>query len=411
MSQPPDAPIITQLRQPTAEMVSDEDEEPAGYKLAAMRVFSEIATSLSSDADLELLLARFLQTLIRVAGANAGAVRVLTSSGTHMRLVSAIGLPAAVVEREHLVPADCGVCGCAAREAVVQTRAAGPGCREMSGLDYFGGACRQVLAVPLRHKGKVMGVYNLFMPHDRPIPEDVSLLFLSISEHLGMALENARLTRENLRITLMNERQMLANEIHDSLAQTLAYMKMRLAMLRDAVRSRDDAQTERYLGEVDDAMEMAYSGLRELLHQFRQKMDPRGLLPALDELTAAFCKRTGVRVEFDNQVLDLNLSPDQEVHIYHIVQEALANIAKHAHARHVRLRLSLEGERYVLTIADDGIGLNAQQGGAGMHLGMNIMRERAERLGGCVSVESHMGEGTRVVLEFPAQPARTLTSA
>ncbi len=388
-----------------------EREERSGYKIPAMRAFSEIATSLSSDADLEQLLDRFLQTMIRLAGASGGAVRVLTADGTHMRMVGAIGLPQEVIEREYLIPVGCGVCGRAAREIGIQSDDASHVCHEAMALDYFGNRCKYVIAVPLRHKGKVMGVYNLFMPDDRAIPEEISLLFLSISEHLGMALENARLTRENLRITLMDERQMLANEIHDSLAQTLAYMKMRLALLREAIQGEEAANTEKYLAQVDDAMETAYSGLRELLTQFRQKMDSRGLIPALEDVMQHFHGRTGVEVEFSNKVRDINLTPDQEVQVFHIVQEALANIGKHSHALHVRVSIESHADRYTVTIEDNGIGLtsNASTGGPGMHLGMNIMRERAQRLGGEIAFENRVGEGMRVRLEFPATTYRKVS--
>lgn len=379
-----------------------DSEERSRYKIPAMRAFSEIATSLSSDADLEHLLDRFLQTMIRLAGAGGGAVRVLTADGAHMRMVGAIGLPQEVIDREYLVPVGCGVCGRAAHEIGIQSDHAGQVCHETMALDFFGNRCKEVIAVPLRHKGKIMGVYNLFMPDDRPIPEEISLLFLSISEHLGMALENARLTRENLRITIMDERQMLANEIHDSLAQTLAYMKMRLALLNEAIHDGDKPNTEKYLAQVDDAMETAYSGLRELLNQFRQKMDPRGLLPALEDVIQSFHNRTGVEVVLANRVNDIDLTPDQEVQVFYIVQEALANIAKHSHARNVRISIELIEGKYTVTVQDDGIGLNAQDAGPGMHLGLNIMRERAQRLGGSIIFESKIGQGMHVYLEFPA---------
>lgn len=390
----------------------EDTEFRSGYKIPSLRVFSEIATTLSSDADLEFLLDRFLQTLIRLAGASGGAVRVVTGDGLHMRLVGAIGLPQEVIDREHLVPIACGVCGEAAREFGIRSADAAQVCHENIALDFFGNRCKRVVAVPLRHKGKVMGVYNLFMPADKPIPEEVSLLFLSISEHLGMALENARLTRENIRITLMGERQMLANEIHDSLAQTLAYMKMRLAMLRESVEEKNEAKTDKYLDEVDDAMETAYSGLRELLHQFRQKMDPRGLVPALDDLFDGFRKRTGIDVDFSNRALDINLTPDQEVQVFHIVQESLANISKHSHARQVRVTIEIIDNRYGVTVEDDGIGLGApSSGGVSMHLGMNIMRERAQRLGGDLIAENKVGAGTRIHLEFPATTFRKVNAS
>jgi two-component system nitrate/nitrite sensor histidine kinase NarX len=349
--------------------------------------------------------------MVKLAGATAGAVRVLTPDGSHLRLVGTIGLPQEVIEREQYVPFECGICGTAASTYSIESAGASV-CRENTALAYFGDACKRVIAIPLRNKGRIMGVYNLFLPGDNPVPEEVALLFGSISEHLGMALENARLTRENIRITLMNERQMLANEIHDSLAQTLAYMKMRLAFLNEALQTGDAPLAKKYLGDVDDAMESAYSRLRELLTQFRHRMDPRGLIPALKDVADDFSRQSGIKVEFSNPAPDVNLLPDQEVQVFHIVQEALANVSKHSRAQHVRISVAMAGDQYVVAVEDDGIGLSGTgQTGVGMHFGMNIMHERAERLSGGVDVVSRAGAGTRVELKFPAASQRRTRKA
>lgn len=373
------------------------------YKLPALNVLSEIATSLSSDNDLEALLERFLTTMVKLAAAQAGAVRVVTADGKHLRLVGAIGLPDDVVEVERYTPIECGICGDAARNQGVQHTHDMHTCRNNSSRAYFGSGCQHVVAVPLRHKGKMLGVYNLFMADDTPVPEEVSLLFLSISEHLGMALENARLTRENLRITLMSERQMLANEVHDSLAQTLAYAKMRLPLLRETIDTQDRELSNKYLTDVDKALEQAYDGLRELLAQFRYRMDPRGLVPALNDLIQSFCGKAEASVDFDNRAPHLDLTPDQEVQVFHIIQEALANICKHARARHVKLIIESSAAQHSVTVEDDGIGLtnNVSQRGD-LHFGLRVMSERAASLGGEVVVESPSRTGTRVRLTFPA---------
>lgn len=381
------------------------DEAQGGYKIPALRALSEITTSLASEADLEDLLARFLGTMIRLAGAKAGAVRVVTADGLHLRLVGARGLPPEVIDKERLVSLQCGICGEAARNDTTGDSSDVSRCFDHTSLDYFGQSCKRVIAVPMQHKGKVLGIYNLFMEADRAIPEEVSLLFRSISEHLGMALENARLTRENLRVTLMNERQMLANEMHDSLAQTMAYMKMRLALLHESVEDGDCERSLGYLNEVNEALESAYSSLRELLTQFRNRMDPRGLMPALQDLAAQFRDRTGIGLDLANQVPDLNLTPDQEVQVFHIVQEALANIYKHAAAQQVVVSIEMKDERYHVAIEDNGIGLSITEA-APMRFGLSIMRERAQRLGGDIQYQGRPGQGTRIELAFPMTPAR-----
>jgi two-component system nitrate/nitrite sensor histidine kinase NarX len=125
-----------------------------------------------------------------------------------------------------------------------------------------------------------------------------------------------------------------------------------------------------------------------------------------------FHGRTGVEVELSNKVRDINLTPDQEVQVFHIVQEALANIGKHSHAMHVRVSIESEANRYAVTIEDNGIGLTSKQStGPGMHLGMNIMRERAQRLGGDILFENRVGEGMRVRLEFPATAYRKVSTS
>jgi two-component system, NarL family, nitrate/nitrite sensor histidine kinase NarX len=365
-----------------------------------LQVLADISTSLSMDVDVEHLLDSFLGTMVRLSNAHAGIVRVLTSDGKGLRIIGAEGLPQEVLAEHSVMPLETALCGQPIGASIKNL----PYLFECKGniAQAFGMEDGWVVALPLRYKNTLLGVYNLFLKKNQAIPEDVSLLFASISEHLGMALENARLTRENLRITLMNERQMLANEIHDSLAQTLAYMKMRLAMLREAVEGSKPELTEKYLSDVDHALESAYSGLRELISQFRHRMDPRGIIPALQELLEGVTRKIDVQIKLDNQIKDLALTPDQEVQVYRIAQEALANICKHSYARKVQLLLEDTGTHYRISIIDDGIGLYAAgHTGPGMHFGMNIMRERAERIKGMVEIRSRVGGGTRVTLVFP----------
>ncbi len=365
-----------------------------------LQVLADISSSLSMDVDVEHLLDSFLGTMVRLSNAHAGIVRVLTSDGKGLRIIGAEGLPQEALAAHSIMPLETALCGQPIGSSIKNL----PYLFECKGniAEAFGIEDGWVVALPLRYKNTLLGVYNLFLKKNQAIPEDVSLLFASISEHLGMALENARLTRENLRITLMNERQMLANEIHDSLAQTLAYMKMRLAMLREVVDGDKPELTEKYLTDVDHALESAYSGLRELISQFRHRMDPRGIVPALQELLESVTKKVDAQVKLDNQVRDLTLTADQEVQVYRIAQEALANICKHSYARKVQIVLEDTGTHYRVSIIDDGIGLYAAgHTGPGMHFGMNIMRERAERIKGMVEIRSRVGGGTRVTLVFP----------
>lgn len=382
-------------------------------KVPALDILSQITASLASENDLEALLERFLGTIVILAGASGGAVRVLTNSGLEMRLVGSVGLPDDVLKREQLVRHDCGTCGQAARDDNVHQATELHVCTQQTKSDYFGQRCNQVVAVPLKYKGKILGVYNLFMDVEREFAPELLGLLRAIGELLGLALENDRLSRDNMRMSLMNERQMMANEVHDSLAQTLVYMKTRVSLLRDAIVEHDESRASKYLDDLDRELGNAHTSLRELLTHFRNRMDPEGLLHALQGIANDFYDRTGVFLDFTNYVPDLNLMVEQEVQVFHIVQEALANIGRHAHALRAHLILDKKDGFYEVTIQDDGGGIFSTAPGSGAggraqpgHFGMSIMQERAKRLGGEITVGATAGQGTLVRLSFPATKGR-----
>lgn len=385
------------------------DPGPAG-ELQALRVLSEVATGIAGEHDPETLLARSLGTMMRLAGARAGAVRVVTPDGAQMRLVAAEGLPPEVIEQERLVPVDCGVCGAAVSADGVRQSTALDHCAAKGGTAFFEG-CGAAVVVPLQHMGRMLGAYTLFFAAPREMPEELALLFRSIAEHLGLALENARLLRENMRMTLMNERQLMANEVHDSLAQTMAYMNMRLTLMREALERGENPGAIKYASDVQQALEGAYSDLRELVSQFRSRMDPLGLVRALENLRADFLDRTGVDLTFENRIAELDLSVEEEVQVFHIVQEALANVVRHSGAKHARLIAERSGGEYRFSVADDGLGFFAMGSRSGdgtapshlrHHLGINIMRERAQQLNGSIAIANLPQGGARVSLVFPA---------
>ena len=373
-----------------------------GNNIQALRILSEVTATLASEYDLEALFNRFLEMMVRLSGASAGVVRVMTSDGQHLRLAASLGLPPELVEKERLVDINCGICGAALRnDEISQTRDLKP-CLERTRQPYFG-ECSSMVVVPLEHNGRLLGAYNLYMTEERPIPEEVSLLFRTISEQLAMAVENTRLMRENLRMTLMSERQMMANEVHDSLAQTMAYMKMRIELLREALLQYESGKALKYSGDIQQALDEAYASLRELLTQFRNRMDPLGLEHALKELASGYFDRTGIRLEFENRIPDLDLTVDQEVQVFHILQEALSNVARHSGARQATLTLDADDGQYAFTVEDDGRGVFVMgaQPDLRHHFGISIMSERAQRLHGNIEIANRPQGGARLRLLVP----------
>lgn len=365
-------------------------------------LFVQLAAGLAEGRDLPGLLQRLLESVIALTGARAGAVRLLSPEGDRLRLLSEVGLPSTVHRCEASVDSRCGTCGAAtaAGHAVSSTDLGV--CAERAGVVFFGQECRRLLAVPLQHRGRVLGVYNLFLADDRePGPEVVSVL-RSAGELLGLVLDNARLEAESVRTTQLQERQMMAAEIHDAIAQTLTFVKMRLPLLEDAVAARDEDRALRYLGDVRGAVGEAHGSLREIITHFRTCIDPGGLSRALHTLAARFRERNAIELRFTCRGLPASLSGEVQAEVFHIVQEALANVERHSLARHAWLEVIGCGCGLDVTVDDDGVGPAAanEVRGDGTHHGIAIMQDRAARLGGDFGLEPRPGGGTRVRLSW-----------
>jgi len=373
---------------------------------AGAGILGELASDLAADSNLPELLKRFLVPLLQVSGAEAGAVRSVSGAGDQLHLISSIGLPEEMARAEATVQAHCGACGAAASGETPTWANEAAGCARLRPAGHAGVDFRRMVAVPLRHRGQVLGVYNLFYAQ-RPTPgPEVLAVLKAVGELLGLALNNARLETEKLQARLTQERQRMAAEVHDSLAQSLAFVKMRMPLLEDALVQHQEARALQYCGDVRAAVTQAHASLRGILTHFRSPMDPQGLVHALDASARQFRDSTGAGLDFVNELPDLKLAPDEEAQVFHIVQEALSNIARHASAHHAWLQLAAAPAGGVeIVIEDDGAGLPATGAGGGSHYGVEIMLERARRLGGTLEIGPRQGGGTRVRLAFPKPQA------
>lgn len=350
--------------------------------------------------ELHAVLERGLRAIVALTGARGGAIRLVPAGARALRLVCAVGLTPESIAHERIVALDCGVCGEALRADGARFDGEASLCA--SHIASFAGDTESgpVLAIALHGRGRPVGIFNLFFRASSRVPADLTELLEPTAQMLDLVLENALLEHERLRASLVAERQMLAGEVHDSLAQGLAYMRMRMSLLHDAIRDGEREHALKYFDDVNGAMGEAHSRLRELITQFRHTVD-QGLLQALESTARTFEDRTGVALTIDNRAAGLRLAADQEIQVYQIVQEALANVVKHAGARNACILLERNARAVRISVQDDGRGV-ARRGRAsgpnGEHFGLDIMRERAQRIGGHLEIRSLAGKGTRVCL-------------
>ena len=375
-------------------------------KSRSLEILYDIATDLSTARNLDELLGHFLDTLMVLFDARAATVRLNTNNNQTV-LVASHGLAMDVVKQEQLVDMDRCLCGQIARKGGIGIQEGIAGCNRFLDGVMLEGPCSEMIVVPLQYQDRILGVYNIFL--ERPSAElgkDVRDLLNSIGMHLGLAIEKTRLDENERRLAIMEERNFIGSELHDSLAQSLVSMRLQVKLLGEILHKKDIRAAQEEVDQLREAVGEAHVSLRELLANFRSRMDERGLIPSIEELVERFKTETSITVYLQNQWTEFAFSPTQEVQIFRIIQESLANVRKHSNAHTVRILLGkLDDDHLSVLIEDDGRGTDKsiETTLPGENLGMSIMRERAERIDGVLRIESEPGEGTRIQLAFPIQ--------
>ena len=260
---------------------------------------------------------------------------------------------------------------------------------------------QQQLTLPLSDAERQYGVLILEIPEGRQLDAWQVQLLEALSRHIGVAIGAERRIEQNRRVALLEERAVIARELHDSLAQSLAYMKIQVSRLKSAMAAGPDsaALTDEVLEELREGLNAAYRQLRELLSTFRLRMEGENLRSALEQTVAEFTLRGELPIDLDMAANTGPLSPNEEIHILQIAREALANVLHHANASRARISLDRLPEGAVrLAVEDDGEGI--VKPADPHHYGMTIMEERARSLDGRLSFEERAEGGTRVTLEF-----------
>jgi signal transduction histidine kinase len=201
------------------------------------------------------------------------------------------------------------------------------------------------------------------------------------------------------------ERRTIARELHDEIGQALTALKVELAVAQHAVEATGGPVTA--LDDVRAIADGALQNVRDLSRLLHPSLlDDLGLAAAADQYLKGFGARHGLRVELLVDRMEERLAPDTETAAYRIVQEALTNVARHAHATICRVHLQRLTNTLLVTVEDDGVGFepsDLRRAGASRGLGLIGIRERVSQLGGTVRVESAPGNGTRLTVELPAR--------
>jgi len=255
---------------------------------------------------------------------------------------------------------------------------------------------RAELAMPIVLGERLLGVLDV-ADTTRLDAEDIPAIQI-IVDQLAVAIENARLAERGQQLAVLEERRRLARELHDSVTQSLFSMSL-LAQVLPELWEVDAEEARAGLVQIRDLTRSALAEMRALLIELRPAaLGEQGLAHALREQVAAFERRTGISV-LVNLASETRLPEPVEQAFFRITQEALANVARHAHAQ--RVRVTLRGHAPVrLVITDDGRGFQPERVGDG-RFGLISMHERAAKVGARLHMRTAIGQGTNIAVEWP----------
>jgi two-component system, NarL family, nitrate/nitrite sensor histidine kinase NarX len=368
--------------------------EGPGWNSNSLHILSRLVCSINVASNQQDLLDLFINQAVIEFGATAGVIRLLTDLGW-MQLGASANIAEDQIEPYRTTAIEGSLFS---RDENILTELNPP---IFAGL--FDNTQITMLTIPIRHHICSQGVINLFLTNDVSLSSEECRLMLESGKQLGIALDRFHHEAEARQQLIQQERNMLANELHDSLAQTMASLRFQVRILDEMLQRTSEYKAINSIEQVEQGLDEAYTDLRELIAHCRVPIEHQGLLPSIERAVARFREETGIHILLQSECQHPDIPANMEMNVFRIVQEALTNIKKHADAKIVRVLLQCnDNGEYNILIENDGKGFDRSgiQSEAGQHLGLTIMQERARHIGGELRIESEPEEGTRVELSF-----------
>ncbi len=384
--------LEARVHEKTAQLAAQNRELSALYDITAF---------LSIPASVEKLCQGFLTRLMPLFGAEGCSVRISDPDGENIRLVVSQGLPPRLVNEEQCLKAHECLCGQAIREGVLEIR----DFRHLPHPQSFRceeAGFRGISIFPVASPQSTLGTFALHFRAEHTLLPAEKQLLETLGQYLGLALENIQLSAKERQLAILEERNLVAQSLHDSIAQSLNFLNLQVQMLESTLSKGSLPDARQIVPLLHAGVEESYNDVRELLLNFRSRLETGQLEESLQQTLNKFSQQTGVLTRMEISGNGAPLLPEQQLQVLFIVQEALSNIRKHAQASEVSLHIGNQQD-YTLDIADNGQGFDLAllQTQNEKHVGLAIMQERATRLGARLSVDSSPGQGTRIHLVVP----------
>lgn len=370
-------------------------EQQVADQTQALTTLYELAEISASDENLSSILSQSLEKILVAVTGDAGTIHLLDDERTNLELAAQEGLDPGAEHRFQRIPLKDTFWGKAITEPEPSLQ------MEISEDGYTPDSIKGVkpislVTAPMLMRDIALGMISIFHTSvSGPSLDEISLLNL-VADQMGNMVERAQLRQHARQTVVIEERQRLARELHDAVTQSLYSMVFLSKASRNFVDAGNWGQVEEHLETLQETAQQVLKEMRLLVFELLPiPLERQGLVGVLSQRLKAVEQRSGMETDIIAEG-EFDLPSDIQVGMYRIAQEALNNALKHASATQVMVRLLEGGQKVEMEIEDNGIGFDPDQSFGG--LGITSMRERADEIGGKMTIVSKYDQGTKINL-------------
>ena len=378
-----------------------ESEREITQRNLELEVINSLATMVGSAADLENMSRAMLTRIQNLYGATVGEVFRSVGAEGEYRLVVRTGVDVERFWEVDRFRLRRGFLGETVQRGEIRVMSDLVSQEEVELQELGKQGFTKLVSLPLKAPGKIAGLLNFAVRTEAPRLEDQSML-KALSAGMGIAIENSRLYQQARRIAVLEERERIGMDLHDGVIQSIYAVGLMLDYTKLLIEKDPENATLR-LQESIDALNSTIRDIRSYILDLQPIRIPSSdLLPALERLVREFKANTLIETAMDIQASAFqHLKPSVVNNFFLIAQEALANVAKHAHATRVTLAIrELDGE-IEMCVEDNGRGFEISSETGVLGHGLSNMLSRAQSAGGELVVNSNRSKGTTVTARFP----------
>jgi signal transduction histidine kinase len=375
-----------------------------------LNLINQVGAAMASSLDLDEILNKTLAQVMSHFKVEAGEIFLREEDGVTLRLVLHRGEAAEAFWTRNRFKVGEGMIGQAAQTKMPVLSNHLDKDQRVLRQAVVAAGFKQIACIPLTSRGELVGVLSIASRSRKAISKAEIQVLTSIASGAGTAIENARLHANTRRLAVLEERERIGMDLHDGIIQSIYGVGLTLENAR--LRLREDPQ------ESDESLQKAIGDLNRTIRDIRsyildlrpRELHGESLVEGLQRLISEFRQNTKVEVVLTGPKGDhlADLSQANAVVLFHICQEALANISKHAQAKKVWVDLWSVSDRVLLEVKDDGCGFDLQQVNKTVGHGLANMQTRVANVGGDLDISSERGQGTTILAWVPrvnAQPA------